>query len=345
MSEERLRILEMFKAGKLNMEETMDLLEALGTSKEDGEADPEAEGTNQYGESQEDASQEDASQKDASQDDAPHSSHHAGSGEKGENIFIRSHARYDGEIKTGQLSISGMGSFTGPVSADQISISGMADFQKDVQADRISVAGKFKGHGKVKGDRISISGMGEFQSDVEADQLSVSGQSRIEGNLHCDSLAVSGGIKIKEEISADSISVSGSCRTKRGIHTDRIRLAGFLQTGGDVETDQFLSKGGFAIQGRLVSDGIHIELNNNSQVKGDMVADHVVVEKGKTVTEAELEVNSIQADVIQVVHTRADLLMGTNIRIGEGCEIGKVEYDGDLIVENGAIVHQQIRKD
>jgi len=76
-----------------------------------------------------------------------------------------------------------------------------------------------------------------------------------------------------------------------------------------------------------------------------MVADHVVVEKGKTVTEAELEVNSIQADVIQVVHTRADLLMGTNIRIGEGCEIGKVEYDGDLIVENGAIVHQQIRKD
>ena len=325
MSEENLRILEMFKAGKLNMEETMDLLEALGTSPEVRIPEIRIPAIHKPG--------------------RIFSSHHAGNGKDGENITIYSHARYDEEIKTGQLSIYGMGSFNGPVSADRVSISGVGDFQKDVQADRISVAGKLKSHGKVKGDRISISGMGEFQSDVKADQLSVSGQSRIKGNLHCDSLAVSGGIRVKEEISADNISVSGSCRTEHGIHADQIRLAGFLQAGGDVEADQFLSKGGFTIQGRFVSDNIHIELKNNCQVKGGMVADQVVVEKGKTIKEAKLEVNSIQADVIQVVHTRADLLMGTNIRIGEGCEIGKVEYDGDLIVENGAIVHQQIRKD
>ena len=75
------------------------------------------------------------------------------------------------------------------------------------------------------------------------------------------------------------------------------------------------------------------------------IAFRVIVNKGETQRKAMLEINSIDAETIQLVHTRANLVKGTDVRIGAGCEIVKLEYAGDLTIEEGATVRQQVKVD
>ena len=55
----------------------------------------------------------------------------------------------------------------------------------------------------------------------------------------------------------------------------------------------------------------------------------------------ELTTNLIEGDEIYLQNTNAKIVRGINITIGEGCNIGLVEYSGEIIISSESIVREQ----
>jgi len=111
----------------------------------------------------------------------------------------------------------------------------------------------------------------------------------------------------------------------------------------DVCTDSFESKGSFDIERSLKADSINIELNNNCRIKDNIITDSIIVKKGKNRSNTFLEVTSIQADMVELVNTKLNVLRGHDIKVGAGCKIDKIEYTGELIVMEGVMVKQKTK--
>ena len=49
---------------------------------------------------------------------------------------------------------------------------------------------------------------------------------------------------------------------------------------------------------------------------------------------------TIEGDEVRLEYTKADVVRGTNVSLGPGCEIGLVEYTGELNRHEDAVVGQ-----
>lgn len=52
-------------------------------------------------------------------------------------------------------------------------------------------------------------------------------------------------------------------------------------------------------------------------------------------------IETIEADTVEIENTRAERVSGIDVKIGAGCEIGLVEYTGTLVVADGSTVREQ----
>lgn len=58
-----------------------------------------------------------------------------------------------------------------------------------------------------------------------------------------------------------------------------------------------------------------------------------------------LTVESIEGDVVELEHTTAKIVRGNHVTIGQGCEIGRVEYTHTLNIHKSAVVQEMVRQD
>ena len=47
--------------------------------------------------------------------------------------------------------------------------------------------------------------------------------------------------------------------------------------------------------------------------------------------------------MVELANTKLNVLRGHNIKVGAGCEIDKIEYTGELVVMEGAMVKQKAK--
>ncbi len=230
---------------------------------------------------------------------------------------------------------------------------------------RISGSGKITGD--VKCDSMHISGAGKIEGEVDCkNEIHISGSGRIEKDIKCDSLHISGAAKAVN-VKAREIRISGSCSTEGKIEADEIKISGTMSAGGDICGETVEVSGGIQTSHLLSGETVEIRVSSRNCSIGEIGGGTITVRPGDYVNRSfgglfdfmwkrsdgyassgrrssyTAQIGSIEGDDITVQDCIVDTIRGTKVTIMSGCEVKRVEYSGELTVEDGAKVEEQIK--
>jgi cytoskeletal protein CcmA (bactofilin family) len=199
------------------------------------------------------------------------------------------------------------------------------------------------GQGTINGDfdciDLKISGASNLDGNVNAKSGKVVGTATVTGDLKSDDFKIGGLLHVRGSVRAKAMKVEGAAVVGNSMSTETLEIKGGLKVKNDCNAESFVSKGTFTIGGLLSGDTVTIDLYAPCRAK-EIGGGKIVVRKGNIphlvrivksiLSSLDLEnglvAESIEGDDIYLEETKAKAVRGNNIVIGEGCEIGLVEY-------------------
>lgn len=221
--------------------------------------------------------------------------------------------------------------------------------------------GKFKsvkilGRGKITGDLdcddFVINGSGDVIGALTCKQVVVNGSGDLTGAVTTDELKVRGSAAFSGKVKADDTSISGSATMKNGLEAQTVKVSGSVKMKGDVSAENFSSTGRFEVDGLLNAENVDIHLDWSTSKAKEIGGESITVMNGtkgfsliSIVTlgthNPRLEARLIEGERIILENTTAKIVRGTYITIGDGCDIGIVEYKGTYNKSGSARVGEE----
>jgi|GEM_PF-657568 len=297
MSDERIRILEMFKEGKLSAEETLELLKALEEiiqdsepvySKEEiGDQDTAEKENNIFETADEDERKDEVDSGDEnrienmnegdcqSKDQSSNGNKSEECGFKFPNGFKFSMPKI--KIKVPKINIPDIqipDVEIPEIKVPAINVSGMGFKSDSHHADGdISIDSFCNYDGDISLDNIEISGTGNFSGNVNASRINVSGMGNFHKSIRCDEISVSGKLHAGGTVIADHISILGSCSFDSDVKADEMSVKGKVGIKGSLRCDEVSDSGDFRIGGDVAVDSLYI--SGNFHAGRDIRADNI----------------------------------------------------------------------
>lgn len=215
-------------------------------------------------------------------------------------------------------------------------------------ADSVHISGA----GNVGGgeyENISISGSGKVTSDVRCQSFGNSGSVHICGNVECSGeFKIAGSGRVDGDIKCGSCHLAGAAKVKSIEANGELEFAGSFIADGNVSGEKVTIAGATNANGLINGDEIRITFDGNG-VKANEIGGGIIkiAPKGvrwfskKKIKHS--EIGTIEGDDISLELVKADVVRGANIKIGDGCEIEKVEYSESLEISENAHVDCQVK--
>ncbi len=228
------------------------------------------------------------------------------------------------------------------------------------------------GSGSVAGgiyDNVTINGSGRVNGDLTCHSMTINGSGAVHGNLKASgSFTINGSGRVEGSITdSGSVSINGSGKVGGSVHCQTFRSSGSASVDGDCEGEDVEMNGGGHIGGLLNGEKVRIFLYSGNYPKVGSIggADILVKQKpgggnssgwrfrilgiefsrgGHSDTPGCLETDTIEGDVIDLSHTRANRVSGRVVKIGPGCTIGRVEYTESAEIDReNSTVQEEVR--
>ncbi|MBU3142734.1 polymer-forming cytoskeletal protein [Clostridium sp. CF012] len=236
---------------------------------------------------------------------------------------------------TGDIKISGSGS-AGGGKYNEVSISGSGKINGDIECVDFKTSGSSKVIGDLKASTIKISGSTRIEGNVEVEEMKVSGSAHVTGQIKCQSIKINGSTHVGGNLCAEEVTIAGCAHIEK-----------------NCEAECFKASGSFKIQGLLNAGEVNIRIGGNCNVQ-EIGGEHIeirvspldnsfirkVIDKMFN-SKGMLTTALIEGDEIYLQNTNAKIVRGNTITIGEGCNIGLVEYSGEIIISSDSIVGEQ----
>ncbi|HEY9186626.1 MAG TPA: hypothetical protein VIR55_01855 [Ignavibacteria bacterium] len=236
---------------------------------------------------------------------------------------------------------------------------------------------RIHGHMVLSGGKyktVKIHGRAVFQSDLISEVTKVHGETKIEGNIKSKIAKIFGSIDIKGDSDFKTIKVYGFCHSSLNINSDEIKVHGDLRSDGNVNceiidaygkikakgnfnADKFYCIGEVKIEKELNADVLTIYNKGNSKVNliGGSIINlkkflpggfHKIIHKLLLLDKWKRKlfyVDVIEGDEIYIEYTKAKVVRGKSITIGECCEVDYIEYY-DVLNKNGkSIIKKELK--
>ena len=239
------------------------------------------------------------------------------------------------EKKLNDISISGSGKIAGG-EYDNIRISGSGSMTGDVIANSVHISGSGRSE-SIEAGEIKASGSFHAGGCVKAGEIHVSGSAHIGGAIEAGEIRISGAFHANDVISAKTVRVSGSMHAESG-----------------VEADNAIISGAAHIKGLLNAESIEINLNGASRIS-EIGCERIAVKKTgapffsffnifkMNIGSKSLTANSIEGTEVFLENTICPVVRAKNAVIGEGCEIGRIEYEDTLEIHPSAAVKEKVK--
>lgn len=249
------------------------------------------------------------------------------------------------------MKISGSGTIPGGEYKD-VKISGSADIVGDIKCNMVGISGSGNCKGKINSKEIKVSGSFTCSNSVEVEELiKISGAGTFGNNVKSKEICVSGDGHFYGSVKAETIKVSGGSNIKGNISFNTMKISGGIDIQGDCEGNEFMGNGAGSISGLLSADKIELKLFDTWRIK-EIGGEEISVKKEKIKkflfltfvfrNKGKLITDSIEGDNINLEYTECKIVRGHNIIIGEGCNIEKIEYTGNLRIDNKSTVGEKI---
>lgn len=215
------------------------------------------------------------------------------------------------------------------------------------------------GNSVINGDldcsTFKSTGDSKVNGNLKAESLRVTGSVSITGSVKSDNVVITGNVDSNGDVRSQMLMIRGGITTEGGIIGEDIKLKGYVTIKKNCESERFKADGQLLIDGLLNADEVIIKAYGQSRVS-EIGGDKITVGKGSNSSVAQmikflfmpsnfhngtLDADSIEGDEIRLAHTRAKAVRGTNVVIGDGCEIDLVEYKGTLRIHGRSSVKEK----
>lgn len=234
-----------------------------------------------------------------------------------------------------EIKISGSGSIVGDVRANLIKISGSGDSRCNIESNEIIISGSF-----------------DAESNMNINQLlKINGSLDCKGNIEAKDIKSNGSLECSSNILSNNMKVSGGAYIEGNVSFDNLEVRGIIDIEGNCEGREFLGYGGAKVRGLLSADKVTIITYRDSFIK-EIGGEDIVIKKKEDkklsfiffnpFSKGRVESECIEGDNIFVENTICKVLRGNTIIVGKGCRIGRIEYLGELTIDENSEVGERI---
>ncbi|CAG7631633.1 hypothetical protein PAESOLCIP111_03318 [Paenibacillus solanacearum] len=213
----------------------------------------------------------------------------------------------------------------------------------------VKISGEGKVYGNVECNQFKTNGKSEVNGSVLARIAQINGLSVITGDLKAEEVRVFGDMKLEGSGKYGDFKCRGIARINGDLTGENLDLEGEMTVDGDCEAEVFCAKGAFEIEGLLNAGVVDITLYGSCRAKeigGEMIK--VGKRNGLRsllypflpVLALKLTADVIEGDDIYLVNTKAKVVRGKRVTIGQGCEIELVEYKEQFEPHQGAKINE-----
>jgi cytoskeletal protein CcmA (bactofilin family) len=234
--------------------------------------------------------------------------------------------------KQGDIIINGMGTSNGG------------------RYEQVLISGKGTVNGELDCNFFKCNGTGVVNGDLTCNKAKVSGNAKINGNVTSGDLLIEGRATITGEANINKVVIRGKGSVGGHLKGEELRIQGSAFIGGDCEVETFKAEGWFVVDGLLTAESIDIQTFGECKA-GEIGGQTIRVRQKpnflrdllKVVFPVRLETDLIEGDQIELENTKAKIVRGSHIIIGENCEIDLVEYKQSFRVEKNGQVKKNIQ--
>ncbi len=275
--------------------------------------------------------------------------------QKRTNVHLAGSGRISGGYYD-TVTVAGSGRIEGDVDANLIKTAGSCRIDGDVKTKELKTAGSCRVSGDVRAERIKTAGSCTIEGDVHADEVKIAGTQSVEGSLKSKEITSAGSLKVSEDVEAEKFLSRGGFEIGGLLSAEEIKIelgSGTVTEIGGTRIE--VRRRGRAFWGWrlspkrergvrvMVLEDIFEEIGRIGEEVTRAVGEGLEHAFGWSYSPGYLEADTIEGDEIFLENTKARVVRGKKIQIGEGCEIESVEYSDSLEIAPGAQVKEQKR--
>lgn len=233
------------------------------------------------------------------------------------------------------LSISGSGHLTAG-EYGTVRISGGAHSDGDIRVESLNISGGAKLK-NIHIERLHVSGSANIDGDITGGEAHVSGGMRVGGQIDLRDLHVSGSLRTDGCVRGVSGQVSGGFTAEAGAEFETLKLTGALHVKGLLNAEKLnITVNGTSEVDEIGGDEINIKRAEVSRVASGILGSLFNIRPS-----GKLKCSSIEGTNVYLEDTICDVVRGKRVYIGDGCDIGRVEYAESIEVAGDARVGEQ----
>jgi cytoskeletal protein CcmA (bactofilin family) len=198
---------------------------------------------------------------------------------------------------------------------------------------------------------VRLTGESLLSGDVDCYKLSNTGELVVKGNLRAEELSLTGECDVQGSLQTITARGRGEVKVSSGVRGENIKFTGSIGVGGDCEAGSLEVDGAINVAGLLSADRLEIKMYGPCKAK-EIGGTNLFVKRSKATRiinllkssdHAKLYAEQIEGDKVELDHTEASVVRGNNVKIGPGCEIGRVEYRDTLEIHKSSLVKESIQ--
>lgn len=228
---------------------------------------------------------------------------------------------------------------------EEIKVSGSTKIEGPVRCQKLKASGSLRATGLLDcSGEIRASGSSKFD-EVKSGDLKLSGASNAQGDVRVKGeVKQSGALSVGGSLSAEIVDASGALSVAGDLEAGTCKLSGSVEVGGLINANTLKVRMGNdssarAIGGETIAIGKSADSNNGSFVSAIKNLFSFGGTGGQfTVTE------TIEGDDITLEFVTCPEVSGKVVRIGKGCQIGRVNYQESLEISEDAQVGEQVKQ-
>ncbi len=251
------------------------------------------------------------------------------------------------------IKINGSGT-AGGGKYDEVKINGSGKITGSIECEVLKIDGSGKVEGDVNSETVKFNGSGSIEGNVYATQMKTNGSSSVDKNAVVDELIINGSSVFKQDVQVVEFEINGTSKVYGKVIGGEVKVNGVLKVNGSCEVERFRSHGVIEVGGLLSADLIELNIGYHSSAKeigGEKISVRQygsnniikqIINFFKPRSEV-LEADMIEGDEIDLEVTRAKLVRGKKIVIGEKCEIERVEYTDTIEIHSSSKVKESVK--
>ncbi|GKU77925.1 hypothetical protein [Paenibacillus sp. L3-i20] len=200
--------------------------------------------------------------------------------------------------------------------------------------------------------RVKITGEALLQGDVTCERWSSMGTVDVRGSLISRFMKFTGEMKIAGSFSGGDLRGMGELKVSGEFRGEDVRLTGRLAVDGPIEGENLEIRGAFDCNDTVNAERVKLLMYGPSTAK-EVVGSSVSIKRSRggllnelfrPGLQAALRTDLIEGDDVYVEYAIVDVIRGSSVKLGPGCEVGRVEYRTSYVKHAKSLVEveQQI---